>query len=181
MEDPQAAVQIFEMEQALEVSDDVSAAASVAAETLSDRDEFDALAQGQEFLGKLSDLIPQPDRAHPVDFEKSAEPEADEGGYTLLDIFAPATPQEREREDLFAALQKSPAYRAARAQFVRSAQTPSLNFKKLRSVEQLKDWVRSMLGQGHSLESLVERAKSGGDLRAASYIRDAGEEILTGV
>ena len=58
--------------------------------------------------------------------------------------------------------------------------SPALEFRKLRSMAQLKDWVTSMLGQGHSLESLVTRAKQGGDLRAASYIEDAGREVLAG-
>ena len=181
MEDPQAVVRLFEMEQALEQESD-SDAAETAAETLSLSDEFDSLAKGEEFLSGISSRVAEPDRTHPVNFQKMAEPVADEGGYKLPDVFAPPTRAEREHEDLLKALQANPNYQAARRLVEKSLNPqPALEFRKLRSIAQLKDWVRNMLGQGHSLESLISRAKQGGDLRAASFIEDAGREVLAGV
>ncbi|HSZ77192.1 MAG TPA: hypothetical protein VK775_07315 [Chthoniobacterales bacterium] len=177
MDDQAAVLQLFELSQALEEGP-VGGNDTV---VLEDGEEVDALATSTEYLGDFAKRVAEPDRAHPVDFSKAQMPQADEGGFSLPDVFGPPS----EREQLIVELLKTPQMEKAKAAFVASvvggtSETPRLNFKKLRSVDQLKAWVREMLSQGHTLESLVKKALEGGDARAAMFIRDAGAEVLAG-
>ena len=79
MDDQGAIVQLFEMEQSLEETEEPSAAATMLDESAYERDtDF----SGEENLERFADRIAAPDRSHPVDFGKSAIA-AGEGGYEL--------------------------------------------------------------------------------------------------
>jgi hypothetical protein len=173
MDDQGAVLQLFELSQALE--EGPAETASLEAD-----DELDSLAKGEEFLEDFSNRVAAPDRAHPVDYRKSS-PVAVEGGYELPDVFGAPTQAEADREQLVKALLATPGMQLAKATFVASVTGEPLpkviHIRKFRGPDQLREWVKSMRDSGHTLASLVETAKRGGDERAAWLIAEAWEQL----